>query len=79
MEISTHHGEGKLQQIIEVGSHRLTSDASVEAGGEATGPELHDLLAAALGACTALTLKLVRALHAVRRLYGAAFGVLLRV
>ena len=55
MEIVTHHGEGKLQQIIEVGSHRLTADASVEAGGEATGPEPHDLLAAALGACTALT------------------------
>ena len=55
MDIITHHGEGKLQQIIKVGSHRLTADASVEAGGEATGPEPHDLLAAALGACTALT------------------------
>jgi putative redox protein len=55
MDIVTHHGQGKLQQIIEVGSHRLTADASVEAGGEATGPEPHDLLAAALGACTALT------------------------
>jgi putative redox protein len=55
MDIVTHHGQGKLQQMIEVGSHRLTADASVEAGGEATGPEPHDLLAAALGACTALT------------------------
>jgi putative redox protein len=55
MDIVTHRGQGKLQQIIEVGSHRLTADASVEAGGEATGPEPHDLLAAALGACTALT------------------------
>ena len=55
MDIVTHRGQGKLQQIIEVGSHRLTADASVEAGGEATGPEPHDMLAAALGACTALT------------------------
>lgn len=55
MDIIAHHGEGKLQQIIEIGPHRLTSDASVETGGEATGPEPHDLLAAALGACTALT------------------------
>jgi len=31
MDIITHHGQGKLQQIIEVGSHRLTADASVEA------------------------------------------------
>lgn len=55
MDITTHHGEGKLQQVIEIGPHRLTADASVEAGGEASGPEPHELLAAALGACTALT------------------------
>jgi putative redox protein len=55
MEVKTYRGEGKLQQIIEIGQHRLLSDAAVEAGGEATGPEPHDLLAAALAACTALT------------------------
>ncbi|MBZ2206618.1 OsmC family protein [Massilia soli] len=55
MEVRTHRGEGKLQQVIEIGPHRVLTDAAVESGGEASGPEPHDLLAAALAACTALT------------------------
>jgi putative redox protein len=55
MELRVHRGEGKLQHIIEIGSHRLLTDAPKAFGGEETGPEPHDLLAAALGACTALT------------------------
>lgn len=55
MEIKTHRGQGKLQQVIEIGPHRLLTDVSAALGGEDTGPEPHDLLAAALAACTALT------------------------
>ena len=55
MEVTTHRGEGKLQQVIEMGPHRVLADAAVESGGEASGPAPHDLLAAALAACTALT------------------------
>lgn len=55
MEIRVHRGEGKLQHVIEIGPHRLLTDAPRMYGGEDTGPEPHDLLAAALGACTALT------------------------
>lgn len=55
MEVTTHRGEGKLQQVIEIGPHRLLTDAPVESGGEASGPAPHDLLAAALAACTSLT------------------------
>ncbi len=55
MDVTTHRGEGVLQQVIEIGAHRVLSDASVASGGEASGPEPHDLLAAALAACTALT------------------------
>jgi hypothetical protein len=55
MEVNTHRGEGKLQHVIEVGPHRLLTDAPVASGGEATGPEPHDLLAAALAASTAPT------------------------
>jgi putative redox protein len=47
-----------LQHVITVGSHRLLTDATVAHGGEDSGPEPHDLLAAALGACTAITLKM---------------------
>ena len=48
---------GKLAQGIEIGSHRLRSDELIEKGGEDTGPGPHDLLLAALGSCTAMTLK----------------------
>ncbi|HJV50439.1 MAG TPA: OsmC family protein [Noviherbaspirillum sp.] len=55
MEIRVHRGEGKLQHVIEIGPHTVLTDAPRMYGGEETGPEPHDLLAAALGACTALT------------------------
>lgn len=55
MEVSAQKGNGKLQQVIAIGSHRLLSDAPQAYGGEDTGPEPHDLLAAALAACTTLT------------------------
>ena len=55
MEVKIHRGEGKLQHVIEIGPHKLLTDAPKAYGGEETGPEPHDLLAAALAACTALT------------------------
>ena len=55
MEIKVSKGQGKLQHVIEIGEHKLLTDVSAALGGEDTGPEPHDLLAAALGACTALT------------------------
>ncbi|MDN4058656.1 OsmC family protein [Massilia sp. YIM B02769] len=58
MEVTTHRGTGPLQQVIEIGPHRLLTDAPVDAGGEASGPAPHDLLAAALAACTTLTVNL---------------------
>ena len=58
MEVKIVKGEGKLQHVITVGKHRLLTDVAAEYGGEDSGVEPHDLLAAALGACTALTLKM---------------------
>jgi putative redox protein len=58
MEVTTHRGQGPMQQVIEIGPHRLLTDVSPEFGGEASGPEPHDLLAAALAACTTLTVNL---------------------
>ncbi|MGQ0529891.1 MAG: OsmC family protein [Panacagrimonas sp.] len=51
--------DGALQQRIEVGSHHFYADVPVAQGGEGAGPEPHDLLDAALGACTALTVTMV--------------------
>jgi uncharacterized OsmC-like protein len=43
-------------QEITVGTHRLYSDEPRDVGGEDAGPSPYELLAAALGACTSMTL-----------------------
>ena len=48
----------KFQQSIVIGPHRLIVDEPVSAGGEDSGPSPYDLLASALGACTAMTLRM---------------------
>lgn len=58
MEIKVRRGTGKLQHLIDIGPHQLLTDEPVDIGGEDTGPAPHDLLAASLGACTALTVTL---------------------
>jgi putative redox protein len=49
---------GRLQQEITAGAHRLIADEPVAAGGNGSGPNPYELLLAALGACTAMTLRL---------------------
>jgi len=51
-------GDGKFAQTIYAGGHRLRADEPVELGGADSGPSPYDLLVAALGACTAMTLRL---------------------
>lgn len=50
--------EGKFQQAITVGPHRIVSDEPLAVGGLDSGPNPYDLLLAGLGACTAMTLRL---------------------
>src|SRR5207253_1189090 len=49
---------GMFQQEIKAGRHRLMADEPMAAGGLDSGPNPYDLLLAALGACTAMTLRL---------------------
>jgi putative redox protein len=44
-----------MRHEIHIGESTLATDMSVEEGGEASGPNPHDLYDAALGACMALT------------------------
>jgi len=51
-------GQGKFQQQVTIGPHRLLADEPVAVGGLDSGPTPYDLLLAGLGACTAMTLRL---------------------
>ena len=49
---------GKFQQEILTGPHRFLADEPVKVGGLESGPGPYDLLLAALGACTSMTMRL---------------------
>jgi putative redox protein len=53
------HGDATgFAQKVEMGSHNLTSDEPVSYGGTDTGPSPYDLILAALGSCTSMTIGL---------------------
>jgi uncharacterized OsmC-like protein/fermentation-respiration switch protein FrsA (DUF1100 family) len=51
-------GEGKFQVAAQAGKHRLFADEPESVGGLDSGPSPYDFLSIALGACTAMTLRL---------------------
>jgi putative redox protein len=51
-------GHGGLQMLIGAGPARFVADEPVENGGLDLGPTPHDLVAAGLATCTAMTLRL---------------------
>jgi putative redox protein len=59
-------GQGRFQQEIKAGAHRFLADEPIDAGGADSGPNPYDLLLAALGACTAMTLRLYAERKALR-------------
>ena len=54
----TESMEGRFQQVVQAGRHRLFADEPVDYGGYDSGPTPYDFLATALGACTGMTLRL---------------------
>jgi putative redox protein len=50
--------QGKYQNIAVAGRHRLIADEPVSVGGLDSGPNPYDYLSIALGACTAMTLRI---------------------
>jgi len=51
-------GMGKFQNTIAAGSHNLFADEPKSVGGLDSGPSPYDYLAASLGACTSMTLRM---------------------
>lgn len=49
---------GKFQQIVTTGPHRLIADEPVSVGGDDSGPGPYDFLLTGLGACTSMTMRM---------------------
>jgi putative redox protein len=56
-EVTVGWAGGAFAQDIAVAGHRLRADEEVEKGGADSGAAPHELLLAALGSCTAMTLR----------------------
>jgi putative redox protein len=57
-EVQVRTAAGKFGQKIQIGPHELQADEPKEDFGDDTGPGPHELLLAALGSCTSMTVKL---------------------
>ncbi|GLS33532.1 putative redox protein [Mesorhizobium albiziae] len=53
----TETSQGRFQNAVQAGRHRLFADEPESAGGLDTGPSPYDFLSIALGACTSMTLR----------------------
>ena len=59
-------GEGRFTQFVTAGSHTVRADEPESAGGLDTGMSPYDFLIAALGTCTAMTLRMYADLKKIR-------------
>ena len=57
--VVTRIGRSRYRTEITAGGHSLVADEPADVGGTDTGPAPYDLLTAGLGACTAITLRMV--------------------
>ena len=65
-DVIVRGGAAGFAQEVLIGSHRLTADEPIAAGGTNSGPSPYDLLLAALGSCTSMTVACMRDVKAGR-------------
>lgn len=58
LEVHVHLGREKYQARIQAGKNHFIADEPLENGGKNEGPEPYELMISALGACTAITLRM---------------------
>jgi len=56
--VVAENGQGRYQQEVLVGQHRLIADEPASIGGADAGPAPFDFLMSGLGACTSMTLRM---------------------
>lgn len=56
--VVAENGQGRYQQEVLVGQHRLIADEPASMGGADAGPAPFDFLMSGLGACTSMTLRM---------------------
>ncbi len=56
--VVAENGQGRYQQEVRVGQHRLLADEPLSVGGGDAGPAPFDYVMAGLGACTSMTLRM---------------------
>lgn len=59
--VVTETGEGAFQVHVQTGDHSFLMDEPIAVGGLSSGPSPFDMMCAALGACTLMTMKLYAA------------------
>ena len=56
--VVSENGQGRYQQEVRAGQHRLIADEPASMGGADAGPAPFDFLMSGLGACTSMTLRM---------------------
>ena len=56
--VVSERGTGRFAQVVSAGKHQFVMDEPLSVGGEDDGPTPYDMLNAALGACTAMTVRM---------------------
>ena len=58
MKATARRSDGTFRHTVQVRDHQITVDETLQSGGEDTGPDPQELLAASLASCTAITMEM---------------------